>query len=132
MEGLRVLVVDDEIDFLETIVNRLKRRNLTVTGVDSGQKAVELIEEREFDVVILDVKMPGMDGIEILKRIKYIRPFTEVIMVTGHGSVKSGIKGLQYGAFDYIMKPVKIDDLLEKISQAYERKQLQEKKTFKS
>jgi two-component system OmpR family response regulator len=121
MEPFRVLVVDDEEDFLETLVNRLKRRQVDTVGVDSGAAALDLLGREEFDVVILDVMMPAMDGIETLKRIKDLRPFTEVIMLTGHGSVESGIQGMRHGAFDYIMKPAEIDDLLVKIREAYER-----------
>jgi DNA-binding NtrC family response regulator len=128
MEPFRVLVVDDEEDFLETIVNRLRRRSVDVTGADSGKKALDLLEQGEFDVVVLDVMMPGMDGLEALAAIKNNRPFVEVIMLTGHGSVESGIQGMRLGAFDYIMKPADIDDLLEKIRQAYERKRLQEER----
>ncbi len=128
MEPFRVLVVDDEEDFLETIVNRLRRRSVDVTGVDSAKKALDLMEVRDFDVVILDVLMPGMDGLEALREMKDKWPFVEVIMLTGHGSVESGIQGMRLGAFDYVMKPADIDDLLEKIRQAHERKRLQEER----
>jgi two-component system OmpR family response regulator len=129
MEKFRVLVVDDEIDFLETIVKRLEARNINVSGVESGRQALEAIEEQDFDVVILDVKMPGMDGIETLREMKKKKPLVEVIILTGHASVESGIQGMQLGAFDYVMKPVALDELLEKIRQAYERKLIQEEKT---
>ena len=128
MKDFRVLIVDDELDFLETIVKRLQRRKVDTTGIDSGIKALELLEKEHFDVVILDVRMPGMDGIETLKEMKRKRPLLEVIMLTGHASVESGMQGMQYGAFDYVMKPADIDDLLERISEAYERKVLHEKK----
>jgi two-component system, OmpR family, response regulator len=126
MRSFRVLIVDDELDFLETIVKRLKRRKIDATGIDSGIKALDLLEKEPFDVVILDVRMPGMDGIETLKEMKKKRPLMEVIMLTGHASVESGVQGMQYGAFDYVMKPANIDDLLEKIHEAYERKALHE------
>lgn len=126
MHDFRVLIVDDEIDFLETIVKRLKRRKVDATGIDSGIKALKLLETEQFDVVILDVRMPGMDGIETLKELKKKRPLLEVVMLTGHASVESGVQGMQYGAFDYVMKPADIDDLLEKIREAYERKALHE------
>lgn len=128
MEGFRVLVVDDEPDFLETIVKRLKRRRVDATGVNSGRVALDLLEKEHFDVVILDVRMPGMDGIETLKEMKKRRPLMEVIMLTGHASVESGVQGMQFGAFDYVMKPAEIDDLLEKVRQAYERKSIHEEK----
>jgi two-component system OmpR family response regulator len=126
MEKFRVLVVDDEIDFLETIVKRLKTRNIEAAGADSGIMALKLLDDQDFDVIILDVKMPKMDGIETLREIKKKKPFTEVIMLTGHASVESGIQGMQLGAFDYVMKPVALDELIEKMRQAYERKLLQE------
>ncbi|MGA8754403.1 response regulator [Candidatus Deferrimicrobium sp.] len=126
MENLRVLVVDDEADFLETVVMRLRRRKIDASGVDSGKKALEIVENERFDVVVLDVLMPGLDGIETLKLLKQKNPFIEVIMLTGHGSVESGLQGMQFGAFDYIMKPADLDELLEKIQQAYERKRIHE------
>lgn len=128
MTTFRVLIVDDELDLLETLVKRLKRRAIDATGIDSGIKALALLEEEQFDVVILDVRMPGMDGIETLKEMKKKRPLMEVIMLTGHGSVESGVQGMQYGAFDYVMKPANIDELLEKIQEAYQRKTLHEKR----
>jgi DNA-binding response OmpR family regulator len=126
MEKFKVMIVDDEVDFLETIVKRLKARNIDVNGVESGYQALEVLDHRNPDVIILDVKMPGMDGIETLREIKKKKPLTEVIMLTGHASVESGIQGMQLGAFDYVMKPIALDELLEKIRQAYERKLLQQ------
>ena len=128
MENLRVLVVDDEADFLETVVMRLRRRKIDAYGVDGGKKALEIVENERFDVVVLDVLMPGMDGIETLKLLKKKKPFIEVIILTGHGSVESGLQGMQFGAFDYIMKPADLDELLEKIQQAYERKLIHEER----
>ena len=128
MENLKVLVVDDEADFLETIVMRLRRRKIDALGVDGGKKALEIVENERFDVVVLDVLMPGMDGIETLKLLKKKKPFIEVIILTGHGSVESGLQGMQFGAFDYIMKPADLDELLEKIQQAYERKRIHEER----
>lgn len=132
MESFRVLVVDDEADFLETIVKRLRKRKIDVAGVDSGKEALEILEKEHFDVVILDVRMPGMDGIETLKQMKKRRPLMEVIMLTGHASVESGMQGMQYGAFDYVMKPAEMDDLLEKVRQAFERKSIHEEKLRQS
>lgn len=128
MDKFRVLVVDDELDFLETIVKRLQTRKIDVTGVDSGVKALSIIDDQDFDVVVLDVKMPGLDGIETLREMKKKKPRLEVIMLTGHASVESGIQGMQLGAFDYVMKPVALDELLEKMRQAYERKLISEGK----
>ena len=126
MEKFQVLIVDDELDFLETIIKRLRARNIEVSGVESGYLALEALDSSSPDVIILDVKMPGMDGIETLREIKKKKPLTEVIMLTGHASVESGIQGMQLGAFDYLMKPIALDELLEKVRQAYERKLIQE------
>lgn len=128
MEDFRVLVVDDEDDFRETLVKRLQRRNLDVTGAESGEKALQLIDKYLYDVVILDVKMPGIDGIETLREIKNRKPLIEVLMLTGHASVESGIEGMKLGAFDYIMKPADIDKLVEKMHQAYDKKAAHDEK----
>ena len=125
-ENFNILIVDDEEDFRVTLVKRLQKRNQQVFGAESGQKALNLMEAMVFDVVVLDVKMPGMDGIETIREMKKKNPLTEVILLTGHASMESGIEGMKLGAFDYVMKPVNIDELLEKIHQAYERKQVQE------
>ncbi len=128
MAKFRVLIVDDEEEFVETIVKRLKDRDLDAMGVTSGKAALQAIDEAPFDVVILDVKMPGMDGIETLRQLKKKAPTTEVIMLTGHGSVESGIQGLQLGAFNYVMKPAPLNDLLKQMEQAYERKMIEEER----
>lgn len=123
MELFSILVVDDEEDFVETLVNRLKKRTIDAVGVLSGEEALELLEKREFDVVILDIKMPGgMDGIETLKEIKKVQPLTEIILLTGHASVESSIEGMKFGAFDYVLKPIKLEDLFPKLAQAFEKK----------
>lgn len=132
MEDFRVLIVDDELDFLETIVKRLKRRKIDATGVSSGKDALRILQEQHFDVVILDIRMPGMDGLETLKELKRTMPLMEVILLTGHASVESGMQGMQLGAFDYVMKPAEIGDLIEKVRQAYERKSLHEEKLRES
>lgn len=124
MDQFKVLVVDDEEDFRETLIKRLRNRKLAAAGAENGYKALEMLQNEEFDVVVLDVKMPGLDGIDTLKEIKVKKPEVEVIMLTGHASVESGIQGMQLGAFDYVMKPVPLDELLDKMRQAYERKKL--------
>ncbi len=129
MDYFRVLIVDDEEDFLETLVNRFNKRNIDTTGAQSGEDALKLMEEKLFDVVILDIKMPGaMDGIETLREIKRIRPLTEVILLTGHGSMETSIEGMKLGAFDYLLKPIKLDELLVKVAQAFEKKDLHDQK----
>ena len=124
MDKLRVLMVDDEVDFLNAMVKVLRRRDLDVIGVGSGPEAFELLEQEPFDVVVLDFMMPDMDGMEVLRQIKSKWPFTEVIMLTAVGSVESGIEGMRWGAFDYVLKPTAIEELVEKIHQADERKRL--------
>ena len=122
MEGLRVLFVDDEDDFRETIVKRLNARKIQAMGAESGARALEIVKDNDFDVIVLDVKMPGMDGIETLRHIKQMKPEIEVIMLTGHASVEFGLKGMQLGAFDYVMKPAPLNELLDTINQAYSKK----------
>ena len=129
MDYFRVLVVDDEVDFLETLVSRLEKRKIDTTGVQSGEEAVALMKEKLFDVVILDIKMPGgMDGIEALREIKRIQPLAEVILLTGHASVETSIEGMRLGAFDYLLKPVKLEELLTKMAQAFEKKDSHDQK----
>jgi DNA-binding NtrC family response regulator len=125
-ESFNILIVDDENDFRETLVKRLQKRRMNVFGAESGQKALDIMNKLIFDVVVLDVKMPGLDGIETLREIKKKNPLVEVILLTGHASMESGVEGMNLGAFDYVMKPVNIDDLLEMIRQAFERKMVQE------
>jgi len=129
MHYFRVLVVDDEKDFVEATVKRLKKRGIDAEGALSGERALELMKEKRFDVVLLDIKMPGgMDGIETLREIKKIAPITEVILLTGHASVESSIEGLKLGAFDYLLKPVKLEDLIKKLAEAFEKKDKQDQK----
>jgi DNA-binding NtrC family response regulator len=122
MHSLRVLIVDDETDFLETVVKRLEQRKIRATGVGSGEEALERLKEEDFSVIILDVKMPGgMDGIETLRAIKEMQPNAEVILLTGHASVETSIEGMKLGAYDYILKPVRLEDLLSRVSDAMKR-----------
>ena len=126
MEEFKILVVDDEDDFRETIVKRLQKRKMTARGAESGEKALELIEAQPFDVVVLDVKMPGLDGIDTLREIKKSKPLIEVILLTGHASMESGIEGMKLGAYDFVMKPANLEELIEKMRQAYEKKMVSE------
>lgn len=120
----RVLLVDDEIEFLETLCKRLARREIEAFQASSGEQALEFLSANDVDVVVLDVKMRGMDGIETLKRIKAAKPEQEVIMLTGHASMEAAIQGMQLGAFDYIMKPADINQLLYKIEDARKKRGL--------
>jgi len=122
MDSFRLLVVDDEKDFLETLVKRLNKRNIDATGVLSGEKALEVINEKPFDVVVMDVKMPGLDGIETLRELKKVNPGIEVIILSGHASVDAAVDGMRLGAYDYLLKPCDIEELIEKIDRAYELK----------
>ncbi|KAF0122491.1 MAG: response regulator receiver [bacterium] len=124
----RILLVDDEVAFANNILKLLSKRGYDVIAVNDGASAIRTIGEKEFDVVILDMKMPGMDGIATLKEIKKKEPLAEVVILTGHGSVESGIEGMQLGAFDFVMKPVSIDDLHEKVCQAYQRRLIEEER----
>ena len=128
MQSFYVLVVDDEEDFLNSIVKRLNLRNLYAHGVKSGEAALEHMGKNHVDVVVLDIKMPSLDGLRTLEEIKIRHPSIEVIMLTGHASVESNIEGLNLGAFDYIIKPVRLNKLMDKIMEAYEHKQAVHKK----
>jgi two-component system, OmpR family, response regulator len=120
-----ILLVDDEVAFANNLLKLLAKRGYDVVVEYNGADAVKRVGEKEFDVIILDMKMPGMDGIATLKEIKKKAPLVEVVILTGHGSIESGIEGMQLGAFDFLMKPVRIDDLQEKVSEAYRRKLVQ-------
>ncbi len=128
MYPFSVLFVDDEADFLETILKRMKKRRITVSGVESGNEALAFLAQTPVDVVVLDVRMPGMDGIQTLMEIKRKNPLTEVIMLTGHASLETARKGMEMGAFDFLMKPVNIDELLYKLEDAHQYKSIQEAK----
>ena len=118
----RVLIVDDEEEFVEALAERLTIRDYDVTKSLTGEDALEKVRHYNFDVVILDVRLPGMDGIDILKEIKRIKPLTEVVMLTGHATVESAIEGMKLGAFDYLMKPCETEDLTAKINRAHDKK----------
>lgn len=128
MKQFDVLVVDDEAEFRELTVKILNKRGIEARGAESGEKALDILRHSLIDVVLLDVKMPGMDGIETLRQIRMQNPLVEVVLLTGHASVESGIEGMKLGAFDYLMKPIELDPLLEKLSFAYEKKRLHQEK----
>lgn len=129
MEDFSVLLVDDEEDFLRTIIKRLAKRGIQAQGASRGEQALAMLAETPRDIVVLDVKMPGMDGIEVLKKIKKSWPTTEVIMLTGHASIDAAMEGMGCGAFDYLMKPADLEDLLYKLEDAYRKKALSERQT---
>jgi CheY-like chemotaxis protein len=120
-ENIRVLLVDDEEQFVKNMARILKVRGFDVATAFSGYDALDTVKkEGGFDVVVLDVKMPGMDGIETLGEIKKLAPGTEVIMLTGHATLSSGAQAMRKGAYDYMMKPFEIEDLVEKLKEAHE------------
>ncbi|MDZ7697997.1 MAG: response regulator [Deltaproteobacteria bacterium] len=121
MEDIRLLLVDDEADFRKTLVKRLKRRGIDPQEACSGEECLAELEASPMDVVVLDVKMPGMDGIETLRQIKRQYPQTEVIMLTGHATTRDGVDGIKQGAFDYLSKPIELDHLMGKIKQAHDK-----------
>ena len=127
--AVNVLLVDDEAAFLETLSKRLARRGLKVETACDGAAALEALGHcQALDVVILDVKMPGLSGLEVLQRIKAARPLLEVVLLTGHATLEGAVDGMRLGAFDYLMKPCEMDDLLAKIFEAKARKDEQERK----
>ena len=120
----KVLLVDDEEDFLSTLAERLEARGLKVNTVTSGEQAVAKAEKEGFDLIVLDLAMPGMDGLETLKRIKAKQPDAEIIILSGQGSIKTSIEAMKLGAEDFIEKPVNISELLDKISEAKDKRLL--------
>lgn len=128
MYNFSVLIVDDEKEFLDTLLKRLLKRKVKASGVYSGEEALAILKESPPDLVVLDVKMQGMDGIQTLREIKKIKPLVEVVMLTGHANVEVAVEGMELGAFDYLMKPTDVDELLYKLEDAYKRKKIQEGK----
>ncbi len=126
--AISVLLVDDEESFVETMQKRLAARRLEVRVANSGMAGLEELGKDHVDVVVLDVKMPGMDGIETIRAIKERFPLVEVILLTGHANLEASLEGMALGAFDYLLKPVSLDELVYKIEDAYRKKSLQEEK----
>lgn len=133
MKPVNVLFVDDEVAFAETMSKRLTKRDLVVRTVHDGQACLDdLAKHGDTEVIILDVKMPGIDGLETLKRVKAEHPLIEVIMLTGHATVESAIEGMKRGSFDYLMKPCEIDELVKKVDDAAQRKRSHEDKIIQA
>lgn len=120
MENLKILLVDDEEEFVTTLAERLELRGLQARVALNGEAALKMIEADTPQIVILDVMMPGIGGFEVLRRIKAQHPQLPVILLTGRGSEKEGVKGMQLGAFDYLMKPLNIEELIKKMQEAIE------------
>ncbi len=119
MDEIQILIVDDEVEFASTLAERMKLRGISAKVTNCGEDALSAVLDEPPDVVLLDLKMPDIGGLEVLDAIKNTDPSIEVIMLTGHGCTVSGIEGMEHGAFDYLMKPVDLSMLLEKIQQAY-------------
>ncbi len=120
MKNLKILLVDDEEEFVTTLAERLELRGLQARVALNGEAALQIIEADTPEIVILDVLMPGLGGLEVLRWIKAQQPQIPVILLTGRGSTKEGIKGMELGAFDYLMKPINIEELIKKIQEAIE------------
>lgn len=118
MDKISVLLVDDEEELVFTLAERLVYRGYDAEGVLSGAEAISRTDERSFDVIVIDVKMPGMNGIEVMKKLREKHPDAKVMLITGHGSIKEGEDGVAEGAVDYLQKPVKLENLIEKIKLA--------------
>ncbi len=131
MKGSKVLLVDDEVVFTTNMGKLLTNRGYKVTAVNSGDAAIQALEKENFDVVVLDLKMPGMDGLTTLKEIKKLGFFTETLILTGHGSIDTALEAIKLGAYDYLTKPCEIDDLVSKIEGAWQKKEVAEKKEMK-
>jgi DNA-binding NtrC family response regulator len=124
MESYRVLLVDDEHEFVETLAKRMKARGLRVDTAESGEAALAIVRARDFDVIVLDLAMPGIDGLETLERALQINPDVQVILLTGHGTVGKGVEAMKLGAADFLEKPTSFQDLLDRIKTASEKKAL--------
>jgi DNA-binding NtrC family response regulator len=120
----RVLLVDDDDVFLMMLAERLESRGLNVTTATSGESALASVEGHEYDLIVLDLAMPGFDGIETLKRIKARQPDAEIIMLSGQGSIRTSIEAMKLGACDFLQKPVDINELMSKIGEAKEKRML--------
>ena len=128
----RVLLVDDERDFVEMLSLRLNEEGEKVSPAYSGKECLETLANKDIDVVILDIKMPGMDGMETLREIKKRFPLVEVIMLTGHGTTETAVEGMKMGAFDYLLKPADFDEITGKLEAARKRKEEQEERIRKA
>jgi DNA-binding response OmpR family regulator len=126
MKGSKILLVDDEVVFTTNMSKLLTNRGYKVTAANSGDAAIQALEKENYDVVVLDLKMPGMDGITTLKEIKKLGFFTETLILTGHGSMDTAFKAIEMGAYDYVTKPCEIAELVAKIEAADARKKVKE------
>ena len=122
MENARILLVDDETDFTDTMSQLLRTRGYRVTAVNGGEGAIKALGQEKYDVMVLDLKMPGMDGMATLKEAKKLELFTETLILTGHATVDTALEAIKLGAYDYLTKPCDIDELVQKIQGASKKK----------
>lgn len=128
MKGAKILLVDDEVIFADNMAKLLTSRGYRVKAVYSGDSAIKVLDEEEFDVIVLDLKMPGMDGIATLREIQKLGLFSQTLILTGHGSIDTAMEAVKLGAYDYLTKPCEIDELVSKIEGAWEKKDDAEQK----
>ncbi len=128
----KVLIVDDEKDFVEMFSLRLQETGERVFTAYNGKECLDILEGEDIDVVVLDIKMPGMDGIEVLREIKKRHPIVEVILLTGHGAIETAVTGMKLGAFDYLLKPADAREMAKKLEGARKRKDEQEDRIRKA
>ena len=129
---IKLLVVDDEKKFVDVLSKRLELQDLEVANAYNGEEAVQMVQKQDFDVVILDVLMPGKSGIDTLKEIKKINPLIHFIMLTGHARIDTAIEGMELGAYDYLIKPTELEELVEKIRLAKTHKTVMEERIRQS
>jgi len=129
-EENKVLVVDDEVEFSEALAERMKARGLSVDTVESGEAAIEAVRKKDFEVVILDLAMPGMDGLETLKRLRKENPDLQIIVLTGRATVRKGVEAMKLGALDLLEKPADIKEIMDRIEQAKGRRSILMAKEF--
>ncbi|MDL2316931.1 response regulator [Desulfovibrio sp. OttesenSCG-928-A18] len=120
---MHILIVDDEHEFLELMTNRLQKRGFTVVTASSGELALREVARQDFDAMVLDVKMPGIDGIKVLQQVKQSKPELPVLLLTGHASIEAAMTGVESGAVDYLLKPVPINDLIMRLKEIASRKE---------
>ena len=121
MKDTKILLVDDEVVFTKNMSRLLESRGYPVTVVNSGDEAIKALDQDKYDVMVLDMKMPGMDGITTLKEVKKLQLFTETLILTGHGAIDTALEAIKLGAYDYLTKPCEVDELVEKIEDAGEK-----------
>ncbi len=132
LKSIRLLLVDDEERFRTTLSKRLAEKGLAAETAGSGIDALKIVKDRPVDVIVLDIRMPEMDGIETLRQVKKINSEVAVILLTGHANIESAVEGMRLGAYDYLMKPCDLEQLLAKITEAWDAKQAREKKAVKN